>query len=84
VFAVVDLLRNPSLMLQDVDSIRRAATLVLGLIPESLILLSTITFIIGTIRIRKLGIIVQRLAALESFSQATDVCFDKTGTLTTY
>lgn len=83
VFAVVDLLRNPSLMLQDVDSIRRAATLVLGLIPESLILLSTITFIIGTIRIRRLGIIVQRLAALESFSQATDVCFDKTGTLTT-
>ena len=83
VFAVVDLLRNPGLMLQDVDAIRRAATLVLGLIPESLILLSTITFIIGTIRIRKLGIIVQRLAALESFSQATDVCFDKTGTLTT-
>ena len=83
VFAVADLLRNPSSMLQDVDSIRRAATLVLGLIPESLILLSTITFIIGTIRIRKLGIIVQRLAALESFSQATDVCFDKTGTLTT-
>lgn len=83
VFAVIDLLRSPSMMLQDVDTIRRAATLVLGLIPESLILLSTITFIIGTIRIRKLGIIVQRLAALESFSQATDVCFDKTGTLTT-
>ncbi|MBM4179342.1 MAG: HAD-IC family P-type ATPase [Ignavibacteria bacterium] len=83
VFAVVDILRNPSSMLQDVDGIRRAATLVLGLIPESLILLSTITFIIGTIRIRKLGIIVQRLAALESFSQVTDVCFDKTGALTT-
>lgn len=82
-FACIDLLRDPSTMLNNVESIRRAATLVLGLIPESLILLSTITFIVGTIRIRKLGIIVQRLAALESFSQATDVCFDKTGTLTT-
>ena len=83
VFAGIDLLGNPQAMLQDVTAIRRAATLVLGLIPESLILLSTITFIVGTIRIRKLGIIVQRLAALESFAQATDVCFDKTGTLTT-
>jgi cation-transporting ATPase E len=82
-FACIDLLRDPSTMINDVESIRRAATLVLGLIPESLILLSTVTFIVGTIRIRKLGIIVQRLAALESFSQATDVCFDKTGTLTT-
>ena len=81
--AGTDLLREGASALSNVDSIRRVATLVLGMIPEGLVFFSTITLIAGIVRIARRGVVVQKVAAMEGLASASVVCFDKTGTLTT-
>lgn len=81
--ATADLALEGSGALTNVDSIRRVATLVLGMIPEGLVFFSTITLVTGIIRIARKGVAVQKLAAMEGLASASVVCFDKTGTLTT-
>lgn len=81
--ATADLALEGSGALTNVDSIRRVATLVLGMIPEGLVFFSTITLVTGIIRIARRGVAVQKLAAMEGLASASVVCFDKTGTLTT-
>lgn len=83
VLAVADLALEGRGALTNVDSIRRVATLVLGMIPEGLVFFSTITLVMGIIRIAQRGVAVQKLAAMEGLASASVVCFDKTGTLTT-
>lgn len=62
--------------------IRRISTIILSLIPQGLVLLASVTFAVGVYRISKIGAIVQKLNAIESFSNIQIVCMDKTGTLT--
>ena len=64
------------------DFVRKISTIVMSLVPQGLVLMSTVTFAVGVYRISKLGAIVQRLNAIESFSNVQVVCMDKTGTLT--
>lgn len=64
------------------DFVRKIATIMISLVPQGLVLMSTVTFAVGVYRISKLGAIIQRLNAIESFSNVKVVCMDKTGTLT--
>ena len=64
------------------DHIRKIATILISLVPQGLVLTASITFAIGVYRISKTGAIVQKLNAIESFSNVEYVCMDKTGTLT--
>ena len=64
------------------DFVRKISTIVMSLVPQGLVLMSTVTFAVGVYRISKLGAIIQRLNAIESFSNVQVVCMDKTGTLT--
>lgn len=66
----------------NIDSIRRVSTIMLALIPQGLVLTASITFALGVYRISKIGAIIQKLNAIESFSNVKVVCTDKTGTLT--
>ncbi len=66
----------------NIDSIRRVSTIMLALIPQGLVLMSSVTFALGVYRISKIGAIIQKLNAIESFSNVKVVCTDKTGTLT--
>lgn len=66
----------------DMDFIRKISTILISLVPQGLVLMATVTFAIGVFRISKLGAIVQKLNAIESFSNVKIVCTDKTGTLT--
>ena len=66
----------------DTDFIRKLATILLSLVPQGLVLMSSVTFALGIYRISKIGAIVQKLNAIESFSNVKVVCTDKTGTLT--
>lgn len=66
----------------NIDFIRKISTILISLVPQGLVLMATVTFAIGVFRISKLGAIVQRLNAIESFSNVRIVCTDKTGTLT--
>ncbi|MCB0727104.1 MAG: HAD-IC family P-type ATPase [Ignavibacteriae bacterium] len=66
----------------DIDFVRKISTILISLVPQGLVLMATVTFAVGVSRISKLGAIVQRLNAIESFSNVQVVCMDKTGTLT--
>ncbi|MDT5123893.1 MAG: cation-transporting P-type ATPase [Acidobacteriota bacterium] len=79
---VLELIFNPHASFDNVDFIRRLSTLVISLLPQGLVLLASITFALGVYRISKLGAIIQKLNAIESFSNVGIVCMDKTGTLT--
>ncbi len=64
------------------EFVRRTATVVLSLIPEGIVFFSTITFAIAVVKAQKLGVIIQKLSAIESLAGIEVLCFDKTGTLT--
>jgi cation-transporting ATPase E len=66
----------------DVDFVRRIATILMGLVPQGLVLTSSVIFAIGIYRISKVGAVVQTFHAIESFSAVNVICMDKTGTLT--
>ena len=68
--------------INNTDFIRRLSTIVISLIPQGLILMASVTFALGVYRISKIGAIIERLNAIESFSNVQIVCMDKTGTLT--
>ena len=62
-----------------------AATATAGivtLIPEGLILLTSLTFAVAAVRLARQGMLVQALNAVESLANVDTVCLDKTGTLT--
>ena len=74
------LTRNSSLL--EIDAVREMGTILESLVPQGLVLMSSVTFAIGVHRISKVGAIVQKLNAVESFSNVQVTCMDKTGTLT--
>ena len=66
----------------EVDFVREIATILSSLVPQGLILTASVTYALGVYRISKIGAIIQKLNAVESFSNVRVVCMDKTGTLT--
>lgn len=64
------------------DVILYAIALGIGVLPESLIAVLTITFSVGAKRMAKSNVVVRKLDALEALGGVTDICSDKTGTLT--
>ena len=52
------------------------------LVPEGLVLLTSLTFAVAAVRLARLGALAQRLNAVESLASVDVVCVDKTGTLT--
>lgn len=64
------------------EIIINAATLVSSLVPQGLVLITTLSFAFGAAKIAKNQAIVQKLSSIESMANAKIVCMDKTGTLT--
>ena len=56
---------------------------VIGMIPEGLVLLTSVSFIIGIARLARKQALVQEMAAIESLARTNIICTDKTGTITT-
>ena len=54
----------------------------IAIIPEALIAVLTITFVVGMTAMRKRKVVVRQLSALEALGGVTHICSDKTGTLT--
>ncbi|HYJ45434.1 MAG TPA: HAD-IC family P-type ATPase [Pyrinomonadaceae bacterium] len=82
VLILLELVFDPHAHLDDLGFIRRVSTIVISLLPQGLVLMASITFALGVYRISRIGAIVERLNAIESFSNVQIVCTDKTGTLT--
>lgn len=64
------------------DLVRKVGAILISLVPQGLVLFSSVTFALGVFRISRIGAIVQKLNAIESFSNVRAICMDKTGTLT--
>lgn len=56
---------------------------VIGMIPEGLVLLTSISFILGVGRLAKKRALVQEMEAIEALARVNVLCLDKTGTITT-
>ncbi len=67
---------------QKEEIIINAATIISSLVPQGLVLITTISFAYGAMKIAKNQAIVQKLSAIESMANTNIVCMDKTGTLT--
>nr|WP_199812578.1 cation-translocating P-type ATPase [Streptomyces sp. NRRL S-337] len=63
-------------------AIRRMVAGIVPMIPEGLVLLTSVAFAIGVIRLGRKQCLVQELPAIEGLARVDVVCLDKTGTLT--
>jgi cation-transporting ATPase E len=53
-----------------------------AMVPQGLVLLASIAFAVGVIRLGRRNVLVQELPAIEGLARVDTICFDKTGTLT--
>lgn len=65
-----------------IESLLFAAALAIGLVPEALSVIVTITLSKSALVLSKYGVIVKRLSAIEDLGNVDILCTDKTGTLT--
>ena len=54
-----------------------------GLVPEGLVLLTSVAFLLAAVSLTRQQVLVQELPAVEGLARVDVVCLDKTGTLTT-
>ncbi|MEJ7651703.1 MAG: HAD-IC family P-type ATPase [Nakamurella sp.] len=53
-----------------------------GLVPEGLVLLTSVAFLLAAVQLTRKQVLVQELPAVEGLARVDVVCLDKTGTLT--
>jgi len=82
VMVVIVLAINIFLSKPPIDSLLFALALAVGLAPELLPAIISITLAHGAQQMAKRGVIVRRLNAIENFGSMDVLCTDKTGTLT--
>ncbi|NEB95717.1 HAD-IC family P-type ATPase [Streptomyces bauhiniae] len=63
-------------------SVARTIGGIIPMVPEGLVLLTSVAFAIGVIRLGRKQCLVQELPAIEGLARVDTVCLDKTGTLT--
>ena len=56
---------------------------IIAIVPSSLFVMINLAYAVGSIKMGKKNVLVQKLNAVESISNVDVLCFDKTGTLTT-
>lgn len=64
------------------DAILKTVAAVVGMIPEGLVVLTSIALAVSTVRLSKRKVLVQDLFSIESLARVDTICLDKTGTLT--
>lgn len=64
------------------DSLLKALTLAMSILPEEIPMAFATFMAIGAWRLMKMGIVVKQMKTVETLGSATIICTDKTGTLT--
>lgn len=64
------------------DSLLKALTLAMSILPEEIPVAFTTFMAMGAWRLMKMGIVVKQIKTVEALGSATVICTDKTGTLT--
>lgn len=65
------------------DALVKMVAGVIGMIPEGLVLLTSLSLILGVGRLAKKRALVQEMEAIEALARVNVLCLDKTGTITT-
>lgn len=65
------------------DAVRGSVAGIGSMVPEGLVLLTSVAFTVSVLRLGRRRVLVQELAAVEGLARVDVVCIDKTGTLTT-
>ena len=65
------------------EAVPKMVAALIGMIPEGLILLTSVALMVGVVRLGKKETLVSELFGIESLARADVLCLDKTGTLTT-
>jgi P-type Ca2+ transporter type 2C len=81
IFAVVWAINYASSQ-QVLDSLLKALTLAMSILPEEIPVAFTTFMALGAWRLMKMGIVVKQMKTVETLGSATVICTDKTGTLT--
>jgi cation-transporting P-type ATPase E len=81
-FVALVVVQSFSQHLPFVESVQ-ATTVIVGLVPNSLILAIVLAYALGAVRMAGKGALIQEANAVESLSNVDVLCTDKTGTLTT-
>jgi cation-transporting ATPase E len=63
-------------------ALRGAVAGTVAMVPEGLVLLTSIAFAVGVVRLGRRSVLVQELPAIEGLARVDVLCTDKTGTLT--
>jgi len=64
------------------DGVSRTVAGIVPMVPEGLVLLTSVAFAVGVVRLGRRNCLVQELPAIEGLARVDTVCLDKTGTLT--
>ncbi len=65
-----------------VSAVQGSVAGLVAMVPEGLVLLTSIAFAVGATRLARKQVLTQELAAIEGLARVDVVCVDKTGTLT--
>ena len=65
------------------EAVPSSVAAMIGMIPEGLVLLTSIAMAVGVIRLGQRNALVQELAGIETLARSDVLCLDKTGTITT-
>ncbi len=75
---VINYLKNYNIL----DSLLKALTLAMSILPEEIPVAFTTFMALGSWRLMKMGIVVKKMKTVETLGSATVICTDKTGTIT--
>jgi cation-transporting ATPase E len=64
------------------DAVRGSVAATVAMVPEGLVLLTSVAFAVGVVRLARRRVLVQELPAVEVLARVDVLCVDKTGTLT--
>ena len=64
------------------DAVQGSVAGLVAMVPEGLVLLTSMAFALGIIRLGRKNVLTQELAAIEGLARVDVICLDKTGTLT--
>ncbi|MGX7112134.1 HAD-IC family P-type ATPase [Gemella cuniculi] len=81
--AILLYVRGHSLGRSYVDIVLSSAGALVGMVPEGLILLVSVSLAVAAMKLARKKILVQELYCVETLARVDVLCFDKTGTITT-
>jgi cation-transporting P-type ATPase E len=65
-----------------ISAVQGSVAGLVAMVPEGLVLLTSIAFAVGATRLARKQVLTQELAAIEGLARVDTICLDKTGTLT--